>query len=363
MIGLFDSAWPEKPPAQVPKDLVEEMCRGKIEPLTEAGAISEGLTNLVAGGAMLVIGLVAAIYLFANPPSAADAAQDLAIFGWLGLLLLPLVPFTPILFLGAAVVGAGAVIYGLARASAAKAMGAAEFHCPKCRYVLALVRSRPKFEIVCPECYALIHAEGTRPIQEQRCDYCGMAYFAPHDAKRACPSCQCKPGASPASCKQCHQPVPKNVLFCRECLEWLGAREGMLDSYYFVGSLSATTCRAYLAELEVRVAKFTEQLEVVAEETTPGSISPQTVGSLLTSIEESLHLLYKYTLAAQWLYVKQERLPAEVVERVTRNALRIRDALQELGTAEVMRKRYDQQFQPIVKAAWETFAAAQQVSH
>lgn len=245
-LGLLDAARPETIPDKVPTNLVQEMSWKTIEPLTKEGAVSQGLRDLGIGVAALVGGLVAGFFLLANPPSAAEASKSLAVFGWLGLLFLPVVPFLPVVSFFFAASGAVLLFRGFAQASAAKIMGSAEFHCPSCSQALSIARSRPKFDFVCTGCYALVYADAARPLQSQGCEYCGLTSFAP-TAATTCPSCQHKSGVALTICAECSKPVPKDILFCRECLKWLGQPEVLMGSF----TVAAKPRRAVLAHRDV----------------------------------------------------------------------------------------------------------------
>lgn len=344
---------------QLPTTLVQQMCSTKLDPYTKTGAISEGMKNLGFGTLFLVIGIVGSIVMFTSDISYEEMGRTLGrTFGWLGLLFVPFLPFFPYFFVMLAVVGAGWAIYGATRASAAKAMGAFEFRCPKCQKDFSFTRSLRKFEIVCPDCYTLIFGNKTATIDSRRCDYCELVFFAPVDTPFQCPSCQYKVGARQTSCTRCKKPIPKNVLFCRECHTWIGLPETYLGSFatptthYDVGHFSSTTCQAYALELENRIALFTDQLFDLG---TAGSIPIQSCGSTVVAIKSSLHLLQKCTLTAQWLYVRKEHPPAELLNRLAVNSERIRDALQKLQGAIHWNKKDKEKFWPIVSEACATF--------
>jgi hypothetical protein len=320
-----------------------------------------------------VLGGAASAFFFNLEPgdiSYKDLGASLWIFRWLGPLLVPVLPafvsVAPYLFLAVAVGGAGGIIYGAGRASAAKTMGTAEFRCPGCQKAFSITQSRRKFEIVCPACCAFISTDRSRSMVKRQCDYCRLAWFAPADGAAACPGCQYKPGAGQTACAKCKKSIPKSVLYCRECFAWLSLPEIYLGGFttetkhYDVGRFSAGAARAYVNALEARISAFAQSLgEYAKQVAASGALPIENIGATLVEIESALHLLHKATLATQWLAAKNERLPAELVARLAAHAASIRDDLEKLRKAQNWREKNDEKFLPPVKAACATFAAAQ----
>jgi hypothetical protein len=340
--------------------LVRKMCEAKLEPLTKAGAIAEGMKNLGWGAVCLVIGLVGSVVMFTSDMSYAEMGRTLGTFGWLGLLFIPMLPAIPYLFVLIAVGGVGLMIHGAVRASAGKAMGTFEFSCPTCQRQFPFTRSRRRFEIVCPDCYTLIRADKSGTPGSHHCNYCGLTFFGPADTPLQCPGCRYKEGARQTSCAKCKKAVPRNVLFCRECQAWIGLPETYLGSlatpttHYDVGCFSPETCRAYARELEGRIGSFADGLAKLGA---AGSIPMQSMGATLVEIESSLHLLDRCALTVQWLSVKNERLPDKLLGRLADHVLRIDEALQKLRESNSLREKHERQFFPVVAEARATFAA------
>jgi hypothetical protein len=196
-----------------------------------------------------------------------------------------------------------------------KASSTITVNCPGCSktYEFSSIYMK-NFKYVCPDCLSLVHAKASVYTNKNDCNYCDYTFYDGVNKKFKCPSCRNQEGSGEQTCPKCGTKIPKGVLFCNSCFEWIAPQErpnetglGADPVLYNVEVFSGKTCKAYLGNLIPRIKdwsdRFTEATKDMNHDNMKG-VNLYDMKGLFNSFKELYHLVNKSNEAIEMLYLK-----------------------------------------------------------
>lgn len=289
-------------------DLVDAACREKLRRLSKEGGIAH---NWKGAGVMALGAVVAAvftIYLRVEIYNATDISTSMR--GWGRLMYWITLTATPTFVLGAA--------WFAMQATRTAVSATFALACPQCKAIHELSNIHWKgFNVTCPACYSVIAGSADTHETPRRCEYCELEYFGA--ATGDCPGC--RGGSSMGKCPYCKTAIPRGVICCVSCNQWLLEKEtGFKDgtASYDPTRFGPKLARSYVIGIWERLAPVAEDLDALLKSVpNPGDFSPSTAGSVGGGLSTPTSILPKLALAAQWMQrpgVTAEPLPPAVAE-------------------------------------------------
>jgi hypothetical protein len=260
--------------------------------------------------------------------------------GWAKLSNL-LLPFLQWAFL---ILGVGLFFMSLIRGFTSlrtKASSTIEVQCPGCSKSYEFSRIyRKNFKFICPDCLSFVRAKSSVYNNRKDCNYCDFTLYDGVNKKFKCPSCRNQERSGDQKCPKCGTRIPKGVLFCNSCLEWIAPQEsahsglGVDPVYYNVEMFSEKTCKAYLVNLIPRIKDWSDRFMGITKDMNHDNmkgVNLYDMNGLFNNFKELHHLVTKCNEAIEMLYLRNIQPDTSELSELKDKVLQLTQSLEQMN--------------------------------